>query len=89
MLRRQVRVPHRHRDRRVPQDPLQREDVPSSHHVMTCEGVPEDVGQLPRRLESAAFVGATEGGAAGHEQAAGSRHSHLEHQLLQLCRNRH
>lgn len=73
----------------MPQDPLKREDVPSSHHVMAREGVAEDVGQLPRRLESTALVGATEGGAARHEQAASSRHAHLEHQLLQLSRDRH
>lgn len=88
MLRRQVRVTHRHRDRRVPQDPLQREDVPSSHHVVAGEGVAEDVGQLPRCIESTALIGATERSPAGHEQSPGSRHAHLEHQVLQLGRDR-
>lgn len=82
-------VPHSHRDRRAPEDPLKRENVPSPHHVMAGEGVSEDVRHLARRIESTTLIGATDGGAAGHEQAAGSRHAHLEHQVLQLGRDRY
>lgn len=45
MVRRQVRVAHGHGDRGVPEDPLQAQDVPSAHHVVTGEGVPQDWGR--------------------------------------------
>lgn len=72
-----MRVAHRHRDRRVPQDPLQAENVATSHHVMTGEGVSQDVGHLPWSVEPASFVGTSECGAARHEQPTVSRHAQL------------
>lgn len=60
MIRRQMRIAHGHRDRGVPQDPQQPEDVAACHHVMTGEGMPEDVGHLARSIEATAKVGTAE-----------------------------
>lgn len=62
---------------------------PPPHHVVAGEGMAEDVGHLAWRLEPATLIGAAERGAARHEQAARSRHAHLEYQPLQLIRDRH
>lgn len=35
---------HGHGDRRVTEESLQAEDIPSPHHVMAGEGVAQDVG---------------------------------------------
>lgn len=67
MIRRQVRVAHGHRDRRVPQDSLQAENVATGHHVMTRERVPQDVGHLARGVEAATLVCTPKGRPAGHE----------------------
>lgn len=67
MIRRQVRVAHGHRDRRVSQDPLQAENVTTGHHVMTGKGVPQDVGHLARCIEAATLVCTPKGRPAGHE----------------------
>ena len=37
-------IAHGHGDGGMPKDSLQAEDVATGHHVMTGEGVPEDVG---------------------------------------------
>lgn len=89
MIRREVRIAHRHRDRRVPQDPLQSQDVATSHHVMTSERVPQDVGHLARRIESAAFVRSPKCRTAGHEQPIVSRHAQLQCQRLDVLRYRY
>lgn len=44
MIGRQVRIAHRHGDGGMAEDPLQAENVPASHHVVTGKGVPQDVG---------------------------------------------
>lgn len=64
---RQVRIAHGHRDRRVPQYPLQAENVTTGHHVVTGEGVPQDVGHLARCVEATTLVGTPESRPAGHE----------------------
>ncbi len=79
-----MRVAHGHRDRRVPQDPLQAENVTTGHHVMTGKGVPQNVGHLARRVEAATLVGAPKGRPAGHEQPTVSRHAHLQRQVLNI-----
>ncbi|MCY1550145.1 hypothetical protein D9M68_863730 [compost metagenome] len=38
----------------MPEDTLQAENIPSRHHVMAGEGVPQDVSELPWRLEATA-----------------------------------
>src|SRR5690606_24552341 len=68
---------------------LQAENVATGHHVMTGEGVPQDVGHLPWRVESASFVGASKRGAARHEQPTVSRHAQLQCQLFNVLRYRH
>jgi len=53
----------------VPQDFLEREDVPAIHHEVACEGVPESVTSLTlRQLNRGAFQGAAEGCDAGRER---------------------
>ncbi len=42
-------VSHGHRQRRMTQDFLQREDVPAIHHEVAGEGVPESVASLALR----------------------------------------
>lgn len=42
-------IAHGHGDVAMPEDALQREYVASVHHVMTGEGVAQDMGQLLRR----------------------------------------
>ena|SRR2546425_4540270 len=45
--RRQVRIAHRHLDRRVPQQLLHRLERHAPHHQMRCEGVPQGVPADP------------------------------------------
>ena len=49
MIRRRMGVSHGHRQRRMTQDFLQREDVPAIHHEVAGEGVPESVASLALR----------------------------------------
>ncbi|MNG13335.1 hypothetical protein D3C84_970080 [compost metagenome] len=63
-----MRIAHCHRDRGVPEDPLQAEDVPTTHHVVAGEGVSEDMGHLPWCMEATALVSTTERSPAGHKQ---------------------
>lgn len=46
----------------LPLEALQAEDVTAHHHVMTSEGMPEDVGHLPRRIQPTALVGTMRSG---------------------------
>lgn len=89
MIRRQVRIAHGHRDRRVPQDSLQAENVATGHHVMTGEGVSHNVGHLARCVEATASVGTPKGRPAGHEQPTIARHTYLQRQSLDILRNGH
>lgn len=41
-----MRIPHRHVQRRMPKNLLQRQDVPPIHHEVRGEGVAQDVGAL-------------------------------------------
>ena len=43
---RQMRIAHRHLDIPMTKNPLQRQNVPALHHVVTGEGVPKNVRQL-------------------------------------------
>ena len=47
VLRRQVRIAHGHRQRGMPQDLFQRDDMPATHDEVSCEGVPQYVAGLP------------------------------------------
>lgn len=54
-------ISHRHRERRMTQDFLEREDVPAIHHEVTGEGMPERVASLPlRQLNRGPLQGAAE-----------------------------
>lgn len=46
VIRRQVRVAHGHLDIPMTKNPLQRQNIPALHHVVTSEGMPENVRQL-------------------------------------------
>ncbi|MDT4835474.1 hypothetical protein FQZ97_691410 [compost metagenome] len=84
-----MRVPHGHGDRGVSEDPLQAENVPTAHSVMTSEGVPEDMGHLAWGVETTALVGTPECSPTGHEQATVPGHPNLERNCLHLGRDGH
>lgn len=83
-----MRIAHRHRERGMPQNLLEREDVPTIHHEVTREGVPESVAGLAlRQLDSGALQGAAEGCDAGRER---TMHPPVRpHPVSQLCWNRY
>ena len=47
VLRRQVGIAHRHTQRGMPQDLLQRDDVATAHDEVNGEGVAQGVARLP------------------------------------------
>lgn len=62
-------VSHGHRQRRIPKDFLEREDVPTIHHEVAGKGVPQSMASLPlRQLNRGALQGAAERCDAGRER---------------------
>ena len=84
-----MRIAHGHRDRGMSQDPLQPEDVAACHHVVTGEGVPENVGHLAWGIEAATLVGTAECRSTRMKQPTSSRHPHLEGDFCDLLGDRH
>lgn len=46
MLRREMRIPHGHGQVGMTEDLLQRQDVAAVDHEVTCERVPQHMGEL-------------------------------------------
>lgn len=84
-----MRIAHGHFDISMPEDSLQRQDVPTLHHVVAGERVPEDVSHLAWGVETGTLIGFTERRSAGAEQLAIPWITPLEYQPLQIRRNRH
>lgn len=51
VLRRQVRIAHGHGQRGMAQDLFQRDDMPTAHDEMSCEGLAQNVAGLSAVLD--------------------------------------
>lgn len=66
-------ISHRHGDIAMAEDALQGEDITAIHHVMTGEGVAEDVGLLLWGVKAGSLIGGPEGITAGLEESSRCR----------------